>query len=149
MNLLAAAVITVLNEMTRTVNAGDAAGYARLYAEDAAITIHGGGVLAGRAAIQAHEVELLSEFPGTRLAFYDVWQSGPLAVVHYAVNGPTGAGKPMGHEGLLFYRFLPSGLIAEERRYMDTLTPMAQLGALGPGPARPCRCCRARWRHTS
>jgi ketosteroid isomerase-like protein len=135
MNLLAATVIAVLNEMMRTVNAGDAAGYARLYAEDAAITIHGGGLLAGRAAIEAHEVELLREFPGTRLAFYDVWQSGPLAVVHYAVNGPPG--KPMGHEGLLFYRFLPTGLIAEERRYNDSLTPMAQLGALGPVPARP------------
>jgi hypothetical protein len=43
----------------------------------------------------------------------------------------------MGHEGLLFYRLHPSGLIEEERRYLDSLTPMAQLGLLGALPARP------------
>lgn len=57
-------------------------------------------------------------------------------MVHYAVSGQTPAGKKMGHEGLLFYRCLQSGLIAEERRYLDSLTPMAQLGALGAVAAR-------------
>jgi hypothetical protein len=42
----------------------------------------------------------------------------------------------MGHEGLLFYRLHPSGLIEEERRYLDSLTPMAQLGLLGSLPHR-------------
>ena len=32
--------------------------------------------------------------------------------------------------------YAPGGLILEERRYLDSLTPMAQLGALGPGPSR-------------
>jgi len=126
-----------LTEMVHAVNAGDAARYARLYAQDAVITIHGSGALEGRTAIEKHEVELLREFPGARLGFYDVWQKGPLAVVHYAVNGRTPGGQPMGHEGLLFYRFHPSGLIEEEYRYLDSLTPMAQLGVLGPLPARP------------
>ena len=31
----------------------------------------------------------------------------------------------------MFYRFDPTGLIVEERRYLDSLTPMAQLGLLG------------------
>jgi steroid delta-isomerase-like uncharacterized protein len=126
-----------LRRMVRAVNAGDARAYAVLYAPKATITIHGGPVLQGRAAIQAHEAELLREFPGARLAFHSVWQKGATAVVHYAVNGRTPAGQAMGHEGLLFYRFLPPGLIAEERRYLDSLTPMAQMGALGPVPARP------------
>jgi steroid delta-isomerase-like uncharacterized protein len=129
--------IDALNEMVRAVNAGDAAAYARVYAPDAVITIHGGGRLEGRAAIEQHEVELLREFPGARLGFHEAWQQGPLAVVHYAVNGRTPGGQAMGHEGLLFYRFDPTGLIAEERRYLDSLTPMAQLGVLGPIPARP------------
>jgi ketosteroid isomerase-like protein len=129
--------VAALREMTQAVNAGDAGRYARLYAPDAVITIHGGGRLEGRAAIEKYEVELLREFPGARLAFYSVWQKGPLAVVHYGVNGKTPAGQPMGHEGLLFYRFDASGGIAEERRYLDSLTPMAQLGALGSAPARP------------
>jgi hypothetical protein len=44
----------------------------------------------------------------------------------------------MGHEGLLFFRFGPSGLIEEEHRYLDGLTPMAQMGLLGGGvAARP------------
>lgn len=129
--------ITALTEMMRAVNAGNARSYARLYAEDAVITIHGSGVLEGRGAIEKHEIELLREFPGARLGFYAVWQSGPRAVVHYAVNGRTPGGQAMGHEGLLFYRFHPSGLIEKEDRYLDSLTPMAQLGILGPVPTRP------------
>jgi len=129
--------IAALHEMARAVNAGDARAYARVYAEDAVITIHGGIVLRGRPAIEAYEVELLREFPGVRLAFYDVWRDGPSAVVHYGVNGRTPGGQAMGHEGLLFYRFDASGLIVEERRYLDSLTPMAQLGALGSVPTRP------------
>jgi ketosteroid isomerase-like protein/predicted SnoaL-like aldol condensation-catalyzing enzyme len=129
--------IAALTEMTDAVNAGDAARYARVYAPDAVITMHGSGVLEGRSAIEAHEVDLLRQFPDARLGFHDVWQKGALAVVHYAVNGRTPGGQAMGHEGLLFYRFRPSGLIEEERRYLDSLTPMAQLGLLGPLPARP------------
>lgn len=130
--------VTAVTEMMHAVNAGDAKGYARLYAQDAVITIHGSGELKGRGAIEQHEVELLREFPGARLAFHAIWQKGPLAVVHYAVNGRTRGGRSMGHEGLLFYRFHPSGLIEDEHRYMDSLTPMAQLGLLGDAlPARP------------
>jgi ketosteroid isomerase-like protein len=129
-------IFAALTEMMQAVNAGDAGRYARLYAENAVITIHGGGSLEGRAAIEKYEVELLREFPGARLAFYDVWQQGPVAVVHYGVNGKTAGGQAMGHEGLLFYRFAPGGLIQEERRYLDSFTPMAQLGALGAGPVR-------------
>ncbi len=125
-----------LSEMRRAVNAGDAGSYARLYAERAVITIHGGSVLQGRAAIEQYEVDLLREFPGTQLRFYDAWLKEREAVVHYGVNGRTAAGHAMGHEGLLFYRFAPSGLILEERRYLDSLTPMAQLGLLGLRPAR-------------
>jgi 4-amino-4-deoxy-L-arabinose transferase-like glycosyltransferase/ketosteroid isomerase-like protein len=129
-------IVSALNDMMRTVNAGDAAGYAKLYAEDAVITIQGGVSLDGREAIEKYEIDLLRQFPGTRLAFYSAWLSGSSAIVHYGVNGRTPAGVAMGHEGLLFYQFDASGLIDEERRYLDSLTPMAQLGVLGPGPTR-------------
>lgn len=125
-----------ITQMMDAVNAGDAQRYASLYAEDAVVTIHGSGVLAGRRAIEEYEVELLRQFPGARLGFYDMWQKGSLAVVHYAVECRTPGRPSMGHEGLLFYRFHPSGLIAEERRYLDSLTPMAQMGMLGAAPAR-------------
>ena len=128
--------LRALAEMARAVSAGEAARYARLYAKDAVIAIHGGETLKGRQGIEDYEVALLREFPGTRLAFYDVWLAGPRAVVRYGVNGTTRTGQAMGHEGLLFYRFGPSRLIVEEHRYLDSLTPMAQLGALGPGPHR-------------
>ena len=117
--------------MISTVNAGDAAGYAKLYAANATITIYGGETISGREAIEKYEVGLMREFPGTRLAFYEVWQLAPMAVVHYGVNGKTSGGAAMGHEGLLFFRFDRSGSIAEERRYLDSATPMAQLGAFG------------------
>jgi ketosteroid isomerase-like protein len=130
------AQVAAFHEMTRAVNAGDAARYARLYAADAVITIIGGGQLNGRSAIEEYEVDLLRQFPGTRLAFYDIWQKGPLAVVRYGVNGRTTSGQVMGHEGLLFYQFDPSGLIEKERRYNDSLTPMAQLGFWGKVPMR-------------
>ena len=126
-----------LERMMTSVNAGDAKTYARLYAPNAGITIYGSDKLEGRDAIEQHEVELLREYPGTRLAFYVAWQRGPLAVVHYGVNGRTPAGRAMGHEGLLFFRFDDAGLIVEERRYLDSLTPMGQLGALGNTPVRP------------
>ena len=128
--------LRALTEMASAVSAGEAARYARLYAEGAVITIHGGETLKGRQAIEDYEVALLRQFPGTRLAFYDVWLDGPRAVVRYGVNGATSTGQAMGHEGLLFYRFDPSGLIVEEHRYLDSFTPMAQLGALGPGAHR-------------
>jgi len=123
--------VTALREMMSTVNAGDAAGYARLYAANATITIYGGETISGRDAIEKYEAELMGQFPGTRLAFYEVWQLAPEAVVHYGVNGKTPGGAAMGHEGLLYFRFDRSGLIAEERRYLDSATPMAQLGAFG------------------
>ncbi len=122
--------VAALNRMMATVNAGDAAGYARLYTPEAIISIYGTGELKGRAAIEAHEVELLRQFPGARLAFSDVWLDGPRAVVRYAINAPTPKGPSMGHEGLLFFHFDASGAITEEHRYQDSLTPMAQLGVL-------------------
>jgi uncharacterized protein (TIGR02246 family) len=124
------AQLAALHRMMTTVNAGDAAGYAGLYAPEAIITIYGTGELKGRAAIEAHEVDLLRQYPGARLAFSDVWQDGPRAVVRYAINAPTPKGPSMGHEGLLFFRFDASGAITEEHRYQDSPTPMAQLGAL-------------------
>lgn len=128
--------ISALTEMMNAVNAGDAARYASVYMEDAVITIYGGGELMGRGAIEQYEIELLREFPGTRLALRSIWQEGASAVVHYAVNGQTASRQWMGHEGLLFYKFHPSGLIETERRYLDSLTPMAQLGMLDRSPAR-------------
>ena len=128
--------VSTFVEMSRTVNAGDAKGYARLYAADATISIAGGAPLKGRAAIERYEIDLLRQYPGTQLAFYAMWNDGEQAVVHYAVNGATTTGQKMGHEGLLFYRFRKSGLIAEERRYNDSMTPMAQLGMFGSAPAR-------------
>lgn len=128
--------VTAMRRMMDTVNAGDARGYARLYAQDARISMHGRPALEGRAAIEQHELELLRDYPGARLAFYALWQQGPAAVAHYAVDWEGPLGRSMGHEGLLFHRFHPSGLIAEERRYNDSFTPMAQLGALGDVPSR-------------
>jgi ketosteroid isomerase-like protein len=128
--------LATLHEMIRAVNAGEADAYARCYAEDAVITIHGGDVQRGRSAIEAYEKELLRDYPGTRLAFFDVWRKGSQAVVRYGVNGRTPAGRAMGHEGLLFYRFDPAGFITDEKRYLDSVTPMAQLGLLGPYPSR-------------
>lgn len=123
-------------EMMRTVNAGDAKAYAKLYASNAKIIIYGGETPEGRAAIEQYEVELLAQFPGVDFRIFDVWLDGTdRAVARYGVYGQAGD-KPMGHEGLLFYRFDSSGSIAEERRYLDSLTPMAQLGALGPGSVR-------------
>jgi hypothetical protein len=127
----------VFGRMAAAVNAGDAQAYASLYAPDAVITIHGSARLEGREAIERYEIELLRQYPGAQLAFYSLWLDWPVAVVHYAVNGRTPSGQSMGHEGLLFYRFQESGLVEEERRYQDSLTPMAQLGLLGPVAARP------------
>jgi ketosteroid isomerase-like protein len=122
--------------MTSAVNAGDAGRYASVYAANAVITIHGGGMLTGRDAIERYELDLLREFPSTRFAIYSVWLDGLTAVVHYGVNSPAPGNRTTGHEGLLFYRFLPSGLIAEERRYLDSMTPMAQMGMFGTAPVR-------------
>ena len=141
-----------LVEMAHAVNAGDAAAYARLYAPEAVITMHGAGILQGRRAIEAHEVELMSQFPGTRLAFYTVWQKGPSAVVHYGVNGRTTGGAAMGHEGLLFYRFQPSGLIEAEHAlpgqpHAHGSTGPARSGAGAPAadPARRAAETRREW----
>jgi len=128
--------VAALKEIVRAVNAGDAKKYAIVYGPDAVIKIYGGEELKGRDAIEKYEVDLLRQFPGTQIAFETVWQKDLVVVVHYAVNGQTPVGQAMGHEGLLFYQFQASGLIAEERRYLDSLTPMGQLGALGKVPVR-------------
>lgn len=118
--------ITALQTMAAAVNAGDASRYAEVYADDAVITIFGGDTLRGRDSIRNYEVELLRAFPGTRFAFLRVWEHESVVVAHYAVAGPA-----MGHEGLLFFWFDDAGHIVAEHRYLDSLTPMAQLGALG------------------
>ena len=128
--------VIALRQMMETVSAGDSAGYARLYSLDAVITIYGGAVITSRNAIEQYEANLIRELPGTRLAFYSAWHQAPLAVVHYGVNGRTTGGRQMGHEGLLFFRFDDAGKIVEERRYLDSLTPMTQVGALS-GRSRP------------
>lgn len=128
--------LNVLMQMVSAVNAGNAKGYAASYTEDAIITIYGAGELKGRPAIEQYELNLLREFPGARLAFFSIWQKDTTAVVHYAVNAKSPGGKPMGHEGLLFYEFQTSGHIKTEHRYNDSLTPMAQMGMLGAFPAR-------------
>jgi ketosteroid isomerase-like protein len=145
--------IDALHEMVEAVNAGDAARYARVYAEDAVIVIRGGETLRGRAAVEAYEVGLLAQFPGTRLALLAIWDGGEQVVVHYAVRSPGPPGKESGHEGLLFYRFDDRGRILEERRYLDSLTPMSQVGLLGPAraplpelPAKPTVYVRAEGR---
>ncbi len=128
--------LTVFDRMVEAVNAGDAREYASVYAEDAVISIYGANQLVGRSAIEQHESALLKQFPGAQLALYTVWRRGDHAAAHYAVNVRTAEGKVLGHEGLLFYRFDDSGLFAAENRYLDSLTPMAQLGALGAAPVR-------------
>jgi ketosteroid isomerase-like protein len=135
----------VLTEMRDAVNAGDARRYAAVYSPGAVIEIFGTGELRGRAAIERHEIELLAQFPGARFAFYEVWHSGDRAVAHYGVNANIAGGRSMGHEGLLFFAFDASGLIERERRYQDSLTPMAQLGALGDAPRRPIPVLPAGW----
>jgi ketosteroid isomerase-like protein len=127
----------VCAEMVRAVNAGDARAYAALYAEDAVMTIHGTGIFSGRKAIEQHETELLRDFPGTRFTFSDVWLSGSTAVAHYATRSPVRGGHEVGHRGLCFFRFDASGTIAEEHRYRDGLTPMAQSGMLDGVSPRP------------
>jgi nuclear transport factor 2 (NTF2) superfamily protein len=129
--------VATVTGMMEAVNASDAKRYAFAYTKDAVIVIHGSAVLRGRDAIEGYEVELLREFPGARLAFHAMWQAGPAAVVRYAVTGQGPGGRWMGHEGLLFFRFDASGLVQEEHRYLDSLTPMAQMGLLTAGPARP------------
>jgi uncharacterized protein (TIGR02246 family) len=91
--------IAAMTEMVNAVNDRDAKRYAGLYTQDAVITIYGSAGLRGRGAIEQYELELLREFPTVRLAFYAVWEKGPLAVVHYGVNGRTPGGQLMGHEG--------------------------------------------------
>lgn len=127
-----------LGVMSATVTAGNAHDYAQLYAHGATITIHGGATLTGNEEIERYETDLMREFPGARLAILEVWERDDCAFVRYGVNGQTSDGRAMGHEGLLFHRSdEKSGLIVEERRYLDAFTPMAQLGALGSLSVRP------------
>jgi ketosteroid isomerase-like protein len=128
--------LTVFDRMVEAVNAGDAREYASVYAEDAVISIYGNSRLEGRPAIERYETELLKQFPGARLGLYAVWRRGGKAAARYAVNVRTAEGRVLGHEGLLFYRLDDSGLFATENRYLDSLTPLAQLGALGAAPVR-------------
>src|SRR5688572_11999967 len=74
--------VAVLRRMLTTVNAGDARGYAALYAPSAIITIYGSGQLTGRRAIEQHEVALLKQFPGTGFAMYDIWRAGETTIAH-------------------------------------------------------------------
>ncbi len=129
-----------LTRMRDAVNRGDATAYASVYAPFAVISIFGGNELRGREAIERHERDLLIQFPGTRFEFYAIWRGEPpIVVAHYGVNGQTAAGggrRAMGHEGLLFFEFNSAGEIVREDRYLDSFTPMAQLGALKGVTAR-------------
>ena len=137
-----AALIT----MRDAVNRGEAGRYAAVYSPSASIVIYGTAELSGRAAIAKHEVDLLAQFPGARFELYEVWHAGRQVAAHYAVNAPTPSKQVMGHEGLLFFTFNAAGEIEREHRYQDSLTPMAQLGALSNAPRRPIPVLESTWR---
>jgi predicted ester cyclase len=134
-----------LKTMHDAVNNGDAHRYASVYSASAIINIFGAGQLRGRAAIEQHEVELLAQFPGARFAFYDTWLDGDVLVAHYGVNAQTPAAM-MGHEGLLVFTFNAAGEIERENRYLDSVTPMAQLGALSGVAKRAAPVLPSTWR---
>jgi ketosteroid isomerase-like protein len=136
-NMMGDRELAALSRMAEGVNAGDARHYAGVYAEAAVITIFGGEKLEGRSAIEAYELQLLNQFPGTRFVFCSIWQKGDRVIASYAVNSPGPNGRSTGHEGLLFFRFGPDGRISEEHRYLDSFTPMAQMGIAGNNPPRP------------
>ena len=128
-----------LQSMRDAVNNADARRYASVYSTSATITIFGTTVLRGRAAIEKHEVDLLAQFPNARFEFLEMWLDDDhrRAVARYGINAETASKLSMGHEGLLFFTFNAAGEIEREHRYLDSLTPMAQLGLLGNTPRRP------------
>jgi uncharacterized protein (TIGR02246 family) len=129
-------VVATLRRMRDAVNSGDARAYAATYASDASLTIYGGARLQGRAAIEEYELGLLRAHPRTRFELSAIWVHGSDVVARYGVVTPPGAGPATGHEGLLFLRFDEQGAITAERRYLDSLTPMAQAGLLRGAAAR-------------
>jgi hypothetical protein len=130
--------VALLNEMTAAINAADARRYAAVYEPDARVVIHGNGALTGRPAIEQYERELFAQFPSTRFAIANIWTTPLGTIARYGVNSPPSSKMPAtGHEGLLFYDMSPGGLIAEEHRYLDSLTPAVQAGAFPTLAARP------------
>lgn len=129
--------VALFATMRDAVNAGDPARYASLYAPDAQITVAGGATLDGRAAIERYERDLLQQYPSTRFEISDIVITRAATIVRYGVNTPAGSGPATGHEGILFYRFDDDGLIRQERRYLDALTPAVQAGAIRGLPSRP------------
>ena len=119
-----------LTQMRDAVNRRDARAYAAVYSPKAIIRIFGSATIDGRQAIEQYEANLFDQFPDAHFAILESWHRDADVVAHYAVNAKVASGASMGHEGLLLLRFDAAGEIELEDRYQDSLTPMAQLGAL-------------------
>lgn len=117
-------------------NAGDLAGYLRLYDED--VVLHGyAGVEPGLASVRRFYEGFWAAFPSSRLVFEDMFASGDRVACRFVVEGVhagpflnlEATGRPISLPGITILRFR-EGRCVERWSQADFLGLMAQLGML-------------------
>ena len=130
--------LAALDQATHRWNAGDVAGYLKLYSHDA--VLHGyAGVEPGFAAIKAFYEDFFVAFPHTRLVVEDVMAAGDKVtcrfVVHGRHEGPfmglPATQREFSLPGITILRFAGDQCV-ERWSQADFLSLMQQLGAI-PG----------------
>lgn len=131
--------VVALNRARDRWNAGDLAGYLKLYGE--AAVLHGyAGVGPGIANIRAFYEAFCAAFPDSRLEFEDVFSAGDRVACRFVMHGkhqgpfqgmpPTG--KAFRLPGITVLRFTGSQCV-ERWSQADFLGLLQQIGAL-PSP---------------
>lgn len=138
--------VELANRYVETNNRGDIAGWAALFAEDAAIyDPFYPEPIKGREAIEQLEVSLHKSFPtmqwrllgpaldaGDRVSCelaVQATQDGPLTMPDGSVL--PASGKELSFQSGVFWNVGQDGLITEERSYFDVTGVASQLGLLG------------------
>lgn len=133
---------TAINRLSAAFNSGDAANIAACYCSDATQVHVMLGTNTGRAAIQAAEAPMFKAFSNTSWKADKLVESadGKWHAVEWTVSAtnsgplatPAGelpaTGRAISLSGASLVRLGDDGLIAEERRYFDTMGMLKQLG---------------------
>lgn len=123
-----------------TINAHDVKKFAATYAADAVVyDPFYPQPMKGRDAVEQDMVELLRAFPDMRFSAGPLFQDGDTVAAEFTLRGthegplasPDGeiaaTGRPIENHGAVFSTFNAAGEVAEERRYYDAGSLLAQL----------------------
>ena len=109
----------MVHTMCRQVDAGDAAGFARWFAEDTTYTFGNAETLVGRAAVQAATAQAARAIRGLRHDVDQVVEVGDQLFCRFTIHGLDASDRPVALPCVTVIWLGADGLVVDYRVHMD------------------------------